>query len=190
MEIEEVWKPTHVYSDYYEVSNLGKVKGVDRVVDNTGIKSGWVSVKGIILKQSLNKKGYPVVYLSKQGKQKTITVHRLVAFAFIDNVHNKPQVNHINGIKTDNRAVNLEWCDNSENQLHAYKNGFNKASPNAGRPRKKVHMLDPATHEVLASFDSLAEAGKKTRINQFNIRSVCEGERNKAGGFKWKYKGE
>ena len=69
-------------------------------------------------------KGYLQVHLRVDGKDKIIKVHRLVAGAFVPNPNNLPQVNHINGDKTDNRIENLEWCTNGENQIHAYKNGL------------------------------------------------------------------
>lgn len=110
----EIYKDVVGYEGLYWVSNLGNIK-----------TENWRNSKRTaILRPAKDERGYFKVALQKDGKLKTYRVHRIVALAFINAVESKPQVNHINGIKTDNRAENLEWCNNSENQLHAYKLGL------------------------------------------------------------------
>lgn len=118
---KEVWKDVKDFGGY-KVSNNGRVRSLDRyVVDKNGKRMFY---NGIYLKQHVDKDGYLRVQLNKEGNGYNVGVHRLVLLAFVPNPENKPQVNHKNGIKNDNRLENLEWCTNSENQLHAIEIGL------------------------------------------------------------------
>lgn len=122
--MKEIWKDSKGFEGFYEVSNLGRVR---RKKSETIYKDGRVAnFSQTILKQGFNTKGYLRVYLSVNSKKFTKTVHRLVAETFIDNPENKATVNHLNGVKTDNRVENLEWATNTENMQHAFKNGYFK----------------------------------------------------------------
>lgn len=127
-----VWKPCPGFESDFEVSNLGEVKSIDRYVPG---RNGLV--KGRILKQFKNHKGYPYVRLNKNKRTTEQSVHRLVAIAFIPNLNNLPQVNHIDGNKLNNHVDNLEWVSNSTNQIHAYKLGLqpSRAGENNGRAK-------------------------------------------------------
>ena len=98
----EIWKYISEYGEDYQVSNLGRVRSLKR----KNIK---------IMNIKINRHGYCTVYLTKNGMLKTVTVHRLVAKAFIPNPENKPCIDHINTIKTDNRVENLRWVTHKEN---------------------------------------------------------------------------
>ena len=108
----EVWKTIKDYPDYM-VSNTGKVKSLDRYLKQP--KSGFRKKEGRILSPMINKKGYPYVHLSKDGKSVSKRIHRLVAEAFIPNPDNLPIVNHKDEDKTNNHVSNLEWCTNKYN---------------------------------------------------------------------------
>lgn len=112
----EEWRDIEGYGGAYQISNLGRVKTFKKHGPKTdGFK-----------KPQLTYKGYHKLALRDGVSRKHFFVHQLVARAFIPNPENKPMINHKNGIKTDNRAENLEWSTNSENQIHAYRNGLNR----------------------------------------------------------------
>lgn len=163
------WRDTYIYGEQYEVSDTGSVRN---------------KITGHILIPQEDKKGYLRVRLSLHNKKATAKVHRLVAVAFIPNPEGKPQVNHKNTDKHNNRVSNLEWVTNGENQIHAYKTGLNYVTGRAGRRKIPVTMIDD-NGEILNRFESISEAGRITGIEKRNIEKVVRGERLKAGGYRW-----
>lgn len=175
MEVE-IWKDIEGYEGFYQISNLGRTRSVDRI-DSSGNRR-----KGRIRKPHFTKFGYALVNLCKEGKVKHFLVHRLVAIAFIPNSENKEQVNHIDGNKKNNRLDNLEWATRSENVLHALDTGLlntrgvlnNKSKVNEIQVRK-IRMLretDPKkyTYKVLGKM--------------FGISSVMAGDIVKRNHWK------
>lgn len=115
--MQEIFKDIIGYEGLYQVSNLGNIKSLKYNREK-------------ILKLSINRYGYVVITLCKDSKKKLYTVHRLVALAFINNTNNYPVTNHKNGIKTDNKAENLEWCTQQHNIKHAFNIGLNHKGEN------------------------------------------------------------
>ena len=161
-------KPFHLNPKYVICSN-GDILGYD----------------GNPRKTPLNPKGYPMCQLMINKEIKGFSVHRLIAETFIPNPENKPQVNHINGIKTDNRVENLEWCTQSENILHAFKLGL------ITRPKGKDHHHSKSVRciETNKIYDTLLEAARDTNSHHSAILGVCNKKygRKTAAGYHWEW---
>lgn len=146
------------------------------------------SKKEKILKQTISPKGYLTIHLTEKGIKFSQRVNILIAETFIPNPENKPQVNHKNGIKTDNKACNLEWVTNSENQLHAYKKGLKKA-PKGAKSKCAIAVSQyDKTGKFLKSYGSIMEASRKLNIKNSDISRCCKGKCNTVGGYIWRYK--
>jgi hypothetical protein len=118
----EIWKEIPGVEGY-QVSNIGRFKSIDRI---TFLKNGKLGFRhGRIIKIQLDPKGYYQTNCLRK-KYKLYLIHRMVAMAFIPNPNNLKEVNHINGIKTDNRVENLEWANRSMQMLHAYSTGLRR----------------------------------------------------------------
>ena len=187
----EIWKDIEGYEGAYQVSNLGRVRSLDRYTDRLDSvgNSRELFVKGKILKPAIMKKGYLRVSLSIGHRQATsLQVHRLVAQAFVQNPEKLPQVNHIDENKTNNRADNLEWVTNKENSNHGTRNK-RIATGNA----MPVIMMDKDYNE-LRRFESINEAARWLGGMHFvsAISRVCRGIKHHfiAGGYRWRYADE
>lgn len=120
---KEIWKEIEGYEGFYQISNLGRVKSIDRFVKG---QIGLRKAKGDLKIPTLGKRGYYEIGLNKNSSRKTVKIHRLIALHFIPNPENKPHINHIDGNKLNNKINNLEWCTHAENMRHARVNGLNK----------------------------------------------------------------
>lgn len=165
----EIWKDIVGYENIYQISNFSRVKSLSRTRVNGRSKC---LTKEKILSQSLSNSDY--LHVELLGKNKTI--HRLVAIAFIPNTENKPQVNHINGIKRDNRVDNLEWCTVSENAIHSSKNRLSKT----GEKHWKSKLTEIEVLEIRKSKLSSKLLAEKYNVLQCTISQI---KRNKT----WKY---
>lgn len=182
--MKEIWRDIKDYEGLYQVSNLGRVRSVDRYRKQKGNSVAFI--KGKILKQEFKKNSeYLRVVLVKNSVYKHFSVHRLVAEAFIPNPHNYPTVDHINRIKTDNRAENLRWAPY---ELQA-KNRIIPSQKNRKDQSKPVlqYTLDMV---FVKEYPSIGEASRQTGINKANISACCKGKYGckSAGGYIWRYK--
>jgi len=170
--MKEIWKDIIGYEGMYQISNLGRCKSLDRYI-SLGVKRFY---KGKILSQTLSN-GYLSVKLSKKGfKPITITIHRLIALYFIPNILNKPFINHIDGVKTNNNISNLEWCTQTENMQHSFKIGLSKTKT------LYQYTLD---NIFIKKWNSVIEAKKE--LNLHSIDACARGKRKSAGGYIWSY---
>jgi RNA-binding protein YhbY len=185
--MEEIWKDILGYEGLYQVSNLGKVKSLPKKwIGANGSVNGH---NGMILSTTLSDKGYVKVKLSKDGKRRHTTMHILVAKTFISNIENKPQVNHINGIKTDNRVENLEWATALENVQHSFETGLNIAKKGfESKCSKQIAQLT-LDDRLVKVYGSINEACLENGFNCFGIIKCCKKEKRykTAYGYKWEY---
>lgn len=177
----EIWKATKFKG--YSVSNEGRMKAEARDVDRKG--GGVMHFKERVLKPTINRKGYEVVYPSStgiNGYKTSVLIHRLVAEAFIPNPNNLPQVNHKDGKKQNNHVDNLEWCTNLENHIHKLEHNL---YPSTHMP-KRVGKFDK-DDTLLETFDSIYAAAHSVGSDQYMVSRVVNGLRPNHKGFVWKY---
>lgn len=174
----EIWKDIENYEGVYQVSDLGVVKSLARTIIYTDGRSRKVEER--ILKQNNDKDGYKVVCLAKNKSKAMNRVHRLVAKAFIPNEDNKPQVNHLNENKHDNRVYNLEWCTSKENIN--YGTGIEKRA-DKGRKRIMGTHINNGNRIIYKSITESEKDGFNSRI----ITEACRNQRNQHFGYKWEY---
>ena len=184
----EVWKDIKDFEGLYQISNLGRIKSMQRYVKN---KSSKRVVKEKMLKNQINNKGYYSVILRKNGKTFTKTVHRLIAIAFIENKNNYPCINHKDGNKLNDKLDNLEWCSYKHNIREAYRLGLNKYTNliNFKNLPKKVLQFDK-NGNFIKEFDSIREASKIADVCYNSISLNCRGKQKYAGDYTWKFKEE
>lgn len=169
----EEWKDIVGYEGIYQVSTMGQVRSLDRVVKNHS--NTYYFKKGEIKHQRRKNNGYLIVDLYRDNLQKTCHVHRLVADAFIPNPDGKETVNHKDGVVTNNVLENLEWATPKEQNLHFYHNGLKAQGSiqKAIRAMNKAQMKSVMCIETGTVYDSLESAARALGRGEGSLICAC-----------------
>lgn len=192
---KEIWIPIKNYEELYAVSNLGKVKSIEKyIVDNKGLRFQ----KQRLLKNSNDNLGYKRVSLCKNGKVKSFLVHRLVAEAFLDknNFKSMPEedrtkinlikleVNHKDENPNNCKAYNLEYC------THLYNNNYgNRKIKTRNNLKKEINQYSKDGN-FIKRYEAIIDVEKELKISNSNVSKCCKGKRKTAGGYIWRYANE
>lgn len=184
-DLQEIWKPILEWENLYEVSNKGRVRSKERIVNQLNKHGGYQDMiyPSKILKGEVTKGGYIRVTLQNQDRVKRYSIHRLVASHFIPNPHNLPIINHINENPSDNNVTNLEWCTHKYN--HSYSNVGLKCSKKTRNCKERsipVYAINDETG-VKIYFPSINEA---ERFGFNNIHKSLKSD-HLVYGFKFYY---
>lgn len=176
--MEEIWKDIEGFEGLYQISNMGRVKSVERMK-----WSGKCYYKAPekILKAGKSSGGYLFVWLCKDGKGKWCVIHRLVAKAFLPNPEELPEVNHIDEDKTNNCVTNLEWCSKKYNINYGTRR--RRALEKINKPVISISKISG----LIMEYPSAAEAERMTGVYSTHITRCCKGKQKSSGGFYWMY---
>jgi len=183
----EIWKDIPGYEGLYQASNLGEVRSLDRPIKG---KPGVTSFRSSRIIKPTIRRNYLGVTLHKDGKQRTMAVHRAVALAHIPNPDGLPIINHKDENKLNNRADNLEWCTHKYNSnygsaIDRLKEGIMGKRRNHPRMSKKVVQIKDGI--PIAIYPSTVEVERQLGIRSQNVWAICHGKKWKAGGYDWCY---
>jgi hypothetical protein len=193
--LTEEWKDIKGYEGRYQVSSFGRIKSLERdVVRNNW--SGRITTKHVrekIKKPCLGPQGYMVTSLNKGNNSKRHSMHRIIAEAFIANPENKPFINHINGIRHDNRIENLEWCTPKENNIHSFqvlgrKSGMLGKKGALCKNSKPCIVIDQNGNEKI--YPALMTACEELGLSSGTAGMVAKGIRKQTKGYRIYYLGK
>ena len=175
------------YEGLYQVSSLGRVKALKREV-NCGLKNIKSATKRErILKQSKNTQDYYFVNLCRNNIYQIKTIHRLVAEAFIPNINNLEQVNHIDGNKHNNKVNNLEWCTRKHNIREAWRLGLVKQGKGKDHPESIAVNQYDLKGSFIRRWDSMMDIQREKGFLNVCICNCCKGKQKTSYGYIWKY---
>ena len=184
----EEWKEIPNFSKLYYISNYGRILRIEHTRLSYRYNKSGKLYPTKILKASKNKQGYINTQINLNNSFKSFKVHRLVAEAFIPNPENKPQVNHKDGNKLNNRVDNLEWCTNGENGKHAWENGLRtKRIGNNNKFSVKVNQYD-LNNKLIKEWNCINDITRELGISHGLITAACQGRQKTSHGYIWKYK--
>ena len=174
----EIWKNIKDYENYYQCSNYGRIKSLDRtIVDKNGVS--YLKC-GQIIKPRKNKNGYLQVALNKNGKREMKYVHKIIASAFLEN-KTGIIVNHIDGNKENNNVTNLEWCSYSENSLHAYQK-LKRDISRKGASKQKIKVTDIINNKFKI-YPSISKTSKYLNLSETQIRRYLKNSKIYKGRY-------
>ena len=193
--MREIWKDIEGYEGFYQISSTSKVRSLDRF-DAIGR-----FIKGKILSPKLDKDGYYCISLSKNGVGKSFKLHRLVAAHFLPNIENKPCIDHINCIRTDNVVwlnqdgsvnydkTNLRWVTQKENVNNPLsKSKYNPPHKNGYENPNAKQILQFSKEGILIKkWGCMKDAADSLNINYINISKCCRGIQKQTNGSRWEY---
>lgn len=181
---DEIWRNIPNYEGLYKVSNLGRVRSVDRLVT---YKNGVHHLhKGKLISYDTDVNGYYYIYLYKHGKRKAFKVHRLVALAFISNPHHYPCINHKDENRQNNNVNNLEWCTVKYNNNYGHHAIKERKSMLNNKLKSKPVLQYTKDGKFINEWPSCAEAGRHG-FDPSSVIRCCKGRSKTCGGYKWKY---
>lgn len=174
--MKEIWIPIKGFEGKYEISNMGRVKSLPRkwVAGNHTEQSHGE----IILTPPHTDKYLRVILYDGNGKRYRKKIHKMVAEAFLEKPEEDRVIDHINGIKTDNRATNLRWVTHYENSIE---------NPNTPTTPNKPIQMESMDGQILKVFHSINQAAKEMHLNQANITHALTKRYKHCGGYKWNY---
>lgn len=176
--MEEIWKDISGFEGYYQISNLGNLRSIDRFVTRSGKK---MHIKGRIMRP-YNNGGYHQYLLRKDGKSFGAWAHREVAKAFIPNPDNLPCVNHKDENPSNNRVDNLEWC------TYGYNLAYNDLAKRKAIDKRKPILQYSKDGEFIREWSHAREAAETLGLNKRAIYECCAGRSKTSGGYIWKRK--
>ena len=191
----EIWKDIKGYEGYYQVSNLGRVRSLDRY--RTGKRGAKTFCKGIVMVLAKGKNGYLTISLRKERNVKKTLVHRLVGIAFIPNEKNLPCIDHIDGDRGNNRVENLRWCTTKENMNYELvRKNISIVQKSSERCRQHLKEIQESCKRPIVAilpngeirlYNSAREAEEKDGFNHSRIAAVCRGREKSHRGCKFYY---
>lgn len=184
MKTREEWRPIPGYESLYEASNRGRVRSKDRIVRQLAYNGSIAThvYRGRILTPKKSTHGYLKVDLAIDGGRKEMSIHRLVAMAFLPNPDNLPCINHKDEVRSNNNVENLEWCTQSHNL------SWGNAPLKLSRTNTKHPVLQMAEDgTIINRFISMKDATIATGVSRDRIYACCAGYTKHGGRFRWKY---
>ena len=176
--MEEIWKDVVGYEGLYQVSNKGRIKSI---CSHVRLQNGELMKKKPHILKPQNRCGYRCVNLFKDGRSRTVNIHRLVAESFLCNPHNYEVVNHKDENRANNNVDNLEWC------TYAYNINYGTAKRRRAISQGKVVIQLDKNGRFIKRHLTLMDACRDTGVDFRNISLCCNRRRKTAGGYHWKF---